>query len=790
MNRTKKILLLVVSVFAGLFLAGNLLAYIYRDKVKKIVVASINENLKVKIEVGEISFSFIRNFPYATIDFETVKVDEPKEFSANGTVMNAGRLSLLFNLTSIFSEHYRLKKIVVANAALNLQIDKDGNANYEIWKDQSNNADTGSFKLELEDVEFENVNVLYYNVAKEQDISFQVVKGNLRGDFGKNQFQLTTSGSLQDASVLLADLTYLSKATCQLQLSLNVDKTKGLYTFNESTLQLSKLTLNLTGTLLNPKDFVEVDLQISSPTADLPALLSLIPEKYKASTKGYNYSGSIEFKGAVKGRSDKTHSPLVTFSFNSRDVSLNPKDSPYHLRKMNCNGFFTNRKNKAFPVTYLKLQNFKAELEGKPVAASIEIENFNKPKINVEASLEADLKAMSRFFKPDTLEEISGSMKINARFYGIAGEKATYKSSGDISVSNVDFRIKQKPTPFKIKSALFHLDGNDLLVQELYGSAGKSDFNVTGNFQNLFAWLFSDIQKLAVTASVQSNFLDLDELMAKERSVSNTQDTVYRLRLSEKLQLQVELDVRSFKFRKFQATALTGSVKLENRLLTTPELNLETVNGNVKLKGSIDNRSGDSLRIEYDAIVNGLDINKLFYEMGNFGQQMIVDKNLKGTVSAVVKFKSSWSDKLVLNENSIYAKSEITIENGELIDFEPVLALSKFLKGSDLKNIKFSTLTNTIEIKNRRIYIPLMEIKSTALDLTTSGEHTFDNVVNYKLQLYLSQIMGRKVRAQNSEFGTIEDDGLGRPKVFLSMKETLQPQIHLGSEFGREKNYR
>lgn len=99
-----------------------------------------------------------------------------------------------------------------------------------------------------------------------------------------------------------------------------------------------------------------------------------------------------------------------------------------------------------------------------------------------------------------------------------------------------------------------------------------------------------------------------------------------------------------------------------------------------------------------------------------------------------------------------------------------MLALSKFLKGADLKNIKFSTLTNTIEIRNRRIYIPRMEIKSTAMDLTTSGEHTFDNVVDYKLQLYLSQIMGKRIRAQNTEFGTIEDDGLGRPKVFLTMK--------------------
>jgi hypothetical protein len=133
-------------------------------------------------------------------------------------------------------------------------------------------------------------------------------------------------------------------------------------------------------------------------------------------------------------------------------------------------------------------------------------------------------------------------------------------------------------------------------------------------------------------------------------------------------------------------------------------------------------------------------------------------------------FRSSWSEKLDIDENSIYVKSNITIENGELIDFEPMLELSKYLKGADLKSVKFSTLTNTIEIKNRKIFIPLMEIKSSALDITASGEHTFDNIVDYKLRLYLSQILGKKVKQQNTEFGTIEDDGLGRTMIHLSMK--------------------
>jgi len=133
-------------------------------------------------------------------------------------------------------------------------------------------------------------------------------------------------------------------------------------------------------------------------------------------------------------------------------------------------------------------------------------------------------------------------------------------------------------------------------------------------------------------------------------------------------------------------------------------------------------------------------------------------------------------------------QSKFTIEQGELLKFEPMMALSKYIKGADLQNIKFNTLKNTIEIRNRKIFIPAMEIKSTALEMTASGTHSFDNIVDYKIQLLLSQLVGKKVKQMNTEFGTIEDDGLGRTKLFLSMTGPVSnPKIKYDSKGVEQK---
>ena len=74
------------------------------------------------------------------------------------------------------------------------------------------------------------------------------------------------------------------------------------------------------------------------------------------------------------------------------------------------------------------------------------------------------------------------------------------------------------------------------------------------------------------------------------------------------------------------------------------------------------------------------------------------------------------------------------------------------------------------------------------LNIGTTGLRMFDNIVDYKVQLLLSQITGRKVKEMNTEFGKIADDGLGRTKIFLTVKGPMaDPKIKYDSEGMEEK---
>ena len=78
------------------------------------------------------------------------------------------------------------------------------------------------------------------------------------------------------------------------------------------------------------------------------------------------------------------------------------------------------------------------------------------------------------------------------------------------------------------------------------------------------------------------------------------------------------------------------------------------------------------------------------------------------------------------------------------------------------------------------------------------GTHQFNNQVDYRFTLLLDQILGKKAKKpKDSEFGYVEDDGLGKTQLFLRMKGDLNdPDIsydkqqlgkHLKKEVKEEK---
>lgn len=250
---------------------------------------------------------------------------------------------------------------------------------------------------------------------------------------------------------------------------------------------------------------------------------------------------------------------------------------------------------------------------------------------------------------------------------------------------------------------------------------------------------------------------------------------------------KLDATIAKFSLGKFEANALSGDVEIKSQKAIANDVKLETMGGQAIINAYLDNSKG-KLDVVLESSLENIDINRLFIQLNNFGQNTLIDKNLKGRGTATVDFSGSWNNKLEVDVASIRANSNLIIRNGELINFEALLALSKFVDVEDLKRIKFSTLESTIQISDGIISIPKTSVKNSALNLDVWGTHSFNNEIDYHLRLLISELVAKKRKSKDSEFGPIENDPENRRSAHIRMTGTIDnPIIRYDKQGMKEK---
>ena len=178
----------------------------------------------------------------------------------------------------------------------------------------------------------------------------------------------------------------------------------------------------------------------------------------------------------------------------------------------------------------------------------------------------------------------------------------------------------------------------------------------------------------------------------------------------------------------------------------------------------------------------------MFLQLNNFGQTTLQENNIKGYATADLDFSGSWSNALDPNLKSIKSNINLTIDRGELIDFKPLLSLSKFVDIQDLQKIKFSNLKSNIEIKDKTIFLPSTSIKNSALNIIFWGTHSFENDINYHIELLISELLAKKRKDKDEEFGPVENDPDNKRSAFILMTGTVDKPIIKYDRKGLKEN--
>jgi uncharacterized protein involved in outer membrane biogenesis len=773
------------GIFVFLLVTLVTLTYIYQDEVKGYVIDEVNKRVvsPILVKPEDIDITIIRTFPDVSVIFNNIAALDATNAAKRDTLLKAESISLGFNIMDLFHGNYSIHHIEMENGQINVRVDENGNDNYHFLKetDTTSATDTSHVDFELDKISLQEVVCSYAD--KQTDALYKADFHSLEftGDFAEEKYDFGTEADFTVAEIKFGKSSYFKNNPGSIDMVIAMDNLTGQYQVNKGKLKIAELGLDLTGNFAERGKNYLLDLVVKGDDIDLAAALSLLPSSYTNDISELKSTGEFYVDGTIKGLLGDSSTPEIITKFGITDGTLGRKNSSVELHSIAMQGIFSNAKDN----DGIQVSSFKASSDKSKFTGSFLMKNFNRPKYSTKLSGHIDMDELQQVLGIDTIESASGTLDLAFEASGSPAKGSSlttkdfraFKTSGSLTFTNAAFKLKGQTFPVDSIGGKLVFDGNNVSAENFKAHAGNSDIHMDAQVRNLLGYLFTEKEVLDINGKLTSDNLDLNALLNSEKAqVEKSADTTYRLVMPERLRLHLNTAVNHVLFRKFEATDLSGVIRLNNKRLTADPVSFRSMDGSFTGSGMIDGSQGDSLLITCNADITSVNIYKLFYQMENFGQEndtTITYNNVRGNLTSKVNFASLWGNDLNINEKKIYTDVEVTITNGELINFKPLEALSRFIKLEELKDIKFKSLHNTIEIKNRVISMPKMDINSSAINITMYGKHDFDNMVDYHFIVDLDELRSKKVKAakpENLEFGQEIDDGGHRTRLFISMK--------------------
>lgn len=762
----------------------------YEDDVVKYAIERINDRLATKASVAEVDLTFWETFPHTSLRFTNVYVQE--SLPEKDTLLYAEKLYLEFSLMDLFRGDYTIREISVDNGQLALRTTPTGQNNWSIWKTQT---DSTALKMNLEAVKAQD---FLFSIENAQDRFYCALELNnleASGAFQQSSFNLSLQADSRVQSLYQGTTEYLFGTAVKADVDIQANTSNQSYRCSKGNIQMNALKFTLTGGIQQGSS---IDILISGDEIDLEALLSSLPSEYAQPIKAYKAEGNITTTIEIKGSVDQ---PDVTASFSIIDGSVTHRQSGTSLNSIQLSGLYRKPLKGKDSV---KIERASGQLETGSFTLNGQLTDLASPTADLHINTQTELRDLRNFFAWDTLEICEGHIDASAHIKGSLKyvemdstmDWSAVQSTGSAKLNNARFKLKGSSRDFQSISGQVELSNKTASIKHFQGTVNGSDFSLSGNVDNLLSFLTNPRERLLIHASFKSNTILFDQLVETDTHAANSsaegQDYVFQL--PERIDGTLETNVTSFHFRSFLAEDIRGNIHLLNGSLRIDPVSFRTANGNFGAQLSMYPIGKDHYKVTSRAQLKSIDIRELFKQFENFGQSFITDANLRGTTTATVQLELPLSRSLQIDDQQLVALIDIAIDNGQLIGLSSLQELALYLKtnkwaapfvntdllADKLKDIRFSKLENVIEIRNRTISFPQMDIRSSAMDIIAQGRHNFDNRIDYTIGFRLRDILIQREHTDET------DDGLGR-QIFVYMRGTTDdPEFGIDKEAAKE----
>ncbi|SFR63716.1 AsmA-like C-terminal region-containing protein [Maribacter stanieri] len=742
------ILIIVVLIAAPFFLEA---------KIGDIIKNNVNKNVNATLDFSEANLSLVSSFPNAEVAFKDVVLINKAPFEGD-TLFKATNLELTMGIMQLFKgtgESIAINNIYLDDALVNVVVDKEENANYDIAIASETTttveepSTTDGFSFDLQSYEISNSRIYYTDNSTGITFKLDDFQHKGTGDLSLATSELDTH---TDAFISLEmdSVNYLNKNKIKLDALIGIDLNENKYSFLKNEALLNQLPLVFDGFIKLNETSQEIDLTFKTPSSDFKNFLGVIPEIYSKNIEDVTTTGDFTVNGNFNGIVDETHIPKFHIEIKSDNASFKYPDLPKAVRNVNFD-IQLNNKTGITEDTYVDINKASFMIdEDKFNLTSHITELMGNTKVKAHMDGAMNLANISKAYPVPAEYNLKGMLKadITTAFDMQSVEKEQYEktsTTGDLSVTNFEYNSDELANPVKFNSARLTFNPKTVTLNNLNGTTGTTDFDATGTINNLLGFMFND-EKVEGNFNLKSNTFALNDFMVAEtdnpvetvngetNSGSTTEEE--KIKIPSFLDATINADAKKVIYDNITLSNVTGVLRIKEETATLSNMNAGMFGGNIAFNGDVSTKN-DTPTFNMKLDLNKLGIQETFASVDLFKTIAPIAKMLNGKLTSDISLSGNLTDDLLPNLLSLSGDLFADIMTEEVnTESSPVLnSLVSNLNFIDPKQLDLKDLKTSLSFKDGIVTVKPFTLNYKDIQINVDGSHSFDQKLNYKATL-------------------------------------------------------
>lgn len=738
MSRKKKILLTAGGALGCLLVALLVLPFLFIDQIETRVRAEIEAATRVRVTWSDIGLTFFRDFPHPTFSLSGLTVVGKGRFEGD-TLATVGDFRLSLNGTSVIGAvrgngPLVIRSVRIDEPTLRLQVDEDGNANWDVLPESDGASGEGSGRsmaVSLRSFELTDGDVVLDNAQSGLFVSVEGLRHSLRGDFSREELVARTRTRSDAVTIRFAGAPYLAGVSLDFDADFDVDMIEKRVRLIDNELRLNGLALKVEGELAREGDDLAIDLTFEAPSSAFGQVLSLLPVVYAQDFSLLQTTGTFSLDGRVQGTYGKSAFPSLALNLEVVDGSFRYPDLPLSAQAIAANLSITNPGGD-IDRTVVDLSRFHVEIGGQPIDATFTLRTpVSDPEVDVQLRGTVDLGDVARTVKLENAEGLGGVIVADARMHARRSDVDSERydriaAQGTISAREITLRGDALRQPVDIREATLRLTPRTAELTAFDARLGSSDLQATGRLDNLLEFALGR-QPLSGTATFTSRRFVLDEW--------KSDDELGAIAVPAMLDLTLEGTIGELSYNGLEMSNARGRAYLRDQRLTLEGFSLEALGGRITMDGFYETLDLTRPTFALDLVLDSLDVAGAATQFATIATLAPVARYASGTFSSELNLAGVLGQDMapvlgLLEGDGSLSTSRVTLEGFPMLD-----RLAETLELQRLSNPTVEAIRSSIHIKDGRLVVEPFPANVGGLAMTVSGSTGIDQSVDYMLGL-------------------------------------------------------